>query len=130
VTDLVQLAQRLVEIDREAQTIRSSMLKLLTNGAGGDLEAVHPLRPGAGPAKRSRRTRSSAKPSGRHAQMMAAGAAAEERIIAALKAQPGMRSKEIAEATEAKTSTVSERLRRLKAKGLVAAAENGGWATI
>jgi hypothetical protein len=127
VPDLIGLAQRLVELDRETVSVRSQMLKLLTNGA--DPSPVHPTQPGSGPAKRSRRTAKAptAKPSGNHARIIAASAAAEEKIVAALRAQPGMRSREIAQAMGAKGSTTAERLKRLKGKGLVAPVESGGW---
>ncbi len=58
---------------------------------------------------------------------MIAAAASEARIIEVLKKQPGMGVMALAVATSSKKSTTAERLRRLRAKGLVEAAESGGW---
>ena len=58
---------------------------------------------------------------------MIEAAASEARIIEVLKKQPGMGVMALATATASKKSTTAERLKRLREKGLVEAAESGGW---
>jgi hypothetical protein len=129
VSDLVALAKEYVAVSGQLAEIRNAMRVALANGAGGEpAKARHPIELGARPAKPSGRTKvRQNKSSSRHAQMLAQARAAEEEVLS--RVRNGMtRTMEIAAATSSKTSTVSERLRRLKAKGLVVLAEGGGWA--
>jgi hypothetical protein len=135
---LVGLAQRLVALDRETTEVRAQMLTLLAaNGAGGDPVPANLPGRGLGPASkrgskpkaRSAKPAKAEKPFGRRDDLLEAAKAAEDKIVALLKDKPaGMRSKEIAAATGSKTSTLTERSKRLRAKGLVAPVEGGGWA--
>jgi hypothetical protein len=112
--DLVVLAKRFVGLTAELDATRDAMRRLLMNGAGGEA-APRPTQAG--------RPGDEAPPSAK----MIAAAASEARIIEVLKEHPGMGVSALAEATAAKRSTTAERLRRLRAKGLVEAAEGGGW---
>jgi hypothetical protein len=120
--DLVELAQRLVELDRETAEVRRRMLALLSNGA--DTSPAHPPRP-------ARRSGGTAKPpkakSPSRDEVMAKSAAADEAALVLIRSQPGVKTGEIATATQAKGTTMAERLRRLKEKGLVAGGGSEGW---
>jgi hypothetical protein len=119
--ELVSLAERLVQLDRETAEVRSAMLRLLSNGADPNPPPFErPARPGARPGP---------KPGAAHPAAIRARAE-EERIVALLKDRPGMGPGEIAEATGAKGDTTTERLRRLKERGLVAPAQGGGWMAV
>jgi hypothetical protein len=111
--DLVSLANRLVQLDREAVEVRSQMLTLLTNGAGHAPEG--PSRP---PVRTGGKSREAA---------MAAAKEAEQAIVELIKAQP-LRTAEIARATGAKVNSTTERLKRLAAKNLVQRDDSGAWA--
>jgi hypothetical protein len=54
----------------------------------------------------------------------------DEKIIGLLKDRPGMKVGELAKATSSKTSTTSERLRRIRARHLVAPVDGGGWSAL
>jgi hypothetical protein len=113
---LVELAQRLVELDREAAEVRGQMLRFLqANGAAPDPPA-RPIdgRPGPRPGARPRRR--------------ARAVDADDSLIALLKQQP-MGPAEIMKATGAGRSTVGDRLRKLKARGFVTRTEDGWSAT-
>jgi hypothetical protein len=115
-TDLVALAQRLVELDREAAEVRREMLAHLANGAGDP-----PARPTS-----ARSPKATGKVSGKRAATMEAAEEAERAIVALLQTQP-MRNAEIARETRAKVNTVSERLSRLARKGMAQRGADGAW---
>ena len=102
--------------------MRDEIKRVVLNGAGGGAPKapfVAPGRPGdKAPPQAFDKSASS---------RMIEAAASEARIIEVLKKQPGMGVMALATATAAKKSTTAERLRRLRAKGLVEAAESGGW---
>src|SRR5271166_6460142 len=112
--DLVALAKRFVDLTAELDATRDAMRRLLMNGAGGE----------AAPRPTQAARRGDEPPP---AAKMIEAAANEARIIEVLKKQPGMGVTALAEAMSAKKSTTAERLRRLREKGLVEAAESGGW---
>jgi len=112
---LVELAERYVRLSGELDATREAMRRLLMNGAGGEAPES--------PFSQAGRPGDEAPPSAK----MIAAAASEARIIEVLKTHPGMGVMALAEATAAKKSTTAERLRRLREKGLVEAAESGGW---
>jgi predicted Rossmann fold nucleotide-binding protein DprA/Smf involved in DNA uptake len=99
--DLVELARRYVDLNSQLEEVRNAMRVALANGA--DPSPPHPT-------QRSLRDRARA---------------ADEQVVALLREKP-MRANEIVTAMSAKTSTVSERLRRLKQKGLIEPCD-GGW---
>jgi hypothetical protein len=111
-SDLVELAKELVEVDQRAEEIRNAMRKLLANGPGET--PSRPTRPRGAPwgAKR--------------AAILAHSAAEDTRVVELLKATP-LRQSAIAATIGAKPSTMQQRLRRLAEKGLVARNEDGLW---
>jgi hypothetical protein len=109
--DLVTLARRFVACNDELERLREQIKLAVVNGAG---EAA----PVPFVAARSR--------PGAHPNALKA-AEPEGRILELLKQGP-MRASAIAAALEARQSTTSERLRRLRQRGLVALA-GGAWAS-
>jgi hypothetical protein len=105
--ELVELARRLVEIDREAGDIRNAMRSILANGADA------PVRPTI-----AQRSGGKKPPAGKHAEALAQAARAEQEIVAILRSGP-MRMAEVAAQMAAKQSTTSERFRRLEGRGLI-----------
>jgi hypothetical protein len=114
--DLVELAQGFVRLSGELDATRDAMKRLLLNGAGGPSENPTPAkRPGA---KRPQ----SSHPKARR------GPQVEEAIVALLQSSPGMGTAAIAKATAAQRSTTGERLKRLRAKGLIERDDaSAGW---
>jgi hypothetical protein len=96
------------------------MLRLLSNGSD-----PHPPEPTPRPTQPGHKPGS--RPQTNQARLEAGGRA-ETQIIELLKAQP-MGLAEVARMTGARRGTVDDRLRRLKAKGLVTRGEDG-WAAI
>jgi predicted Rossmann fold nucleotide-binding protein DprA/Smf involved in DNA uptake len=112
---LVELARRYVRLSDELDAVRGEIARAVLNGAGEtqNVPFVHAQRRGESASL--------------HPNAQAA-AKAEARILELLKARP-MRTGEIATATEAKINTVTERLKRMKAKGLVERdTASAGWA--
>jgi hypothetical protein len=109
---LVELAERYLTLTRELEETRSAMKAILMNGAGDEQP-----RPTQGSLRKA-----ASQSQGRFVNARAA----DEQVLALLRTRP-MRSVEIVKATSGKTSTVSERLRRLRQKGLVEPCEGGGW---
>jgi hypothetical protein len=99
---LVELARRFVACNDELESLREQIKLAVVNGAG---EAA----PGPFVGARSR--------PGAHPNALKA-AEPEGRILELLKAGP-LRAAEIAAAMAAKQSTTSERLRRLRQRGLI-----------
>ena len=108
---LVDLAERFVRLSSELDATRDAMRRLLLNGSG-DTPAAPFVQA---------RSKPGTHPNAKVAQ------AAEERILELLKTRP-MKMAEIVAATEAKQSTVSERMRRLRQRGLAAPVGGGAWA--
>jgi hypothetical protein len=108
--DLINLAQRLVDLDKEIADVRSRMLTLLTNGHG-EPASIRPTSPRKGE---------------RRAAIMEQAAAEEERIVGLLRAAP-MTTGEIAKATQGKASSVQNRLARLEKRNLVVRGDGGAW---
>ena len=111
---LVELARRYVTLSDELETVRSEIARAVLNGGGGKPDP-HPTgaqRPGV---KGSQSSHPNA----------AKAAEAEETILNLLRERP-MRMVEIMAAMESRQSTTSERLRRLRQRGLVAA-DSGAW---
>jgi hypothetical protein len=114
-TELLGLAKRLVALDEETVEVRRAMLAALSNGADPT------QRPTQAPARSKPGPKGASHPNRVKAQ------AAEHQIVALLKDKPGMGTAALAEATSSKANTTTERLRRLKDRGLVAPAEDGGY---
>lgn len=108
---LVDLARRYVALSDELETVRGEIRRVMLNGAG---DAPRP-------------TQARSKPGGQHPNAIKAQKI-DQRILDLLKAQPGMKVGDLAKATSSKTSTTSERLRRMRERGSVAPAQDGGWA--
>jgi hypothetical protein len=103
------------------------MVKLLSNGMGGGESADrHPTDPGASPAKTKPKTK--AHPGKPKADMRAAARAMDEATLDLLRAQPGMKTGEIRSALAMKPTTATERVKRLRQRGLIEPTEGGGWA--
>jgi hypothetical protein len=116
--DLLVLASKYVALAAEIEDVRRAMLACLTNGAGANPVPPTPAkRPGVNGPKPS------------HPNAVAA-AKAEEAIIELLREQPGLKSTQIAKETKSKASTVTKRLKRLKARGQVAGGGDDGWQAV
>jgi hypothetical protein len=102
--DLVQLAQRYVDLNSQLEEVRNAMRQALMNGGGSEAP------PFAASQPMNRFTQARAK---------------DEQLVQLLRSKP-MRPAEITKAMSAKISTTNERLRRLKQKGLIEPCE-GGW---
>ena len=101
--DLRALAEKYVALNGEIDDVRREMLACLTNGGG-----ANPVRPTSPAARRAAGQRN-------HPNAIAA-AKIDEKVIDLLKATPGMKVNELAKATSSKTSTTSERLRRMRTR--------------
>jgi hypothetical protein len=111
--DLRALAEKYVVLTGQIEEVRSAMLVCLTAN-GADANPHQPARrPGGGQATQ-------------HPKALAAQEV-EAKILDLLRARP-MRLAEIVTAMEARQSTTSERLRRLRQRGLVALVDGGAWA--
>ena len=116
-SELVALAERFVRLSGELDATRDAMRRLLLNGAGA--EPVRPTKPAR------------SKPGGvekqKHPHAIAA-AAAEGKIIEVLRSTPGMKTTEIARATDAKVNTTTQRLARMLDRGaIIRDGADGGW---
>ena len=123
--NLIELAERFVRQSRELDETRAAMKRLLLNGAGD-----HPVRPP--PAGRPGRTGSQPQPQPQPQEPqpnhLELAKQAESQTLAMLKERPH-RMAEISSEMKARQSTTSERLRRLREKGLVTQA-NGAWEAV
>jgi hypothetical protein len=109
---LVDLARRFVELSDELEDVRDQIKRTVMNGADPAPNPTPAVRPGA---KRP------------HQLKLQAAAEAEQKIIKIVKAQPNLRTMEIAKEMGAKSSTTIERLRRLSKRGLVQGGGAEGW---
>lgn len=114
-SELVTLAADFVRLSSEIEAVRRRMLTALTNGAGEAATTTRPIQP----AKKA---------GGSKHPNAIAGERTERKIIELLKESPGLKTSELAKAMNSKTSTTTERLRRMKARNLITPAEGGGWA--
>jgi hypothetical protein len=124
---LVDLARRLVDLDRKAADVRNEMRRPLANGGGAGprpptRRAVKPAK--ASPAKPAAAPEASAARLSPNAARIAQARMAEQRILELLADGPKGPA-QLARLTNAQISTIGERLRRLKAKGLVARGDQG-----
>jgi hypothetical protein len=114
VLDLCELASIYVRLEGEIAETRRLMLIALSNGHDPSGE------PRPNPTKARLK-----KPGGTaYAARMATAAAAETQILDLLKTK-AMGPGELAQATNSSSKTTADRLRRLRAKGLVEPDENG-----
>ena len=125
--DLRALAAEYVALQDKVERSRAAMLVALTANGAGD----HPVRPtkparalGGKPQPQPPQSQE-LQPKPNHLEM---AKEAEARILGLLKVRP-MRMAEIASEMSARQSTTSERLRRLREKGLVTQA-NGAWEAV
>jgi hypothetical protein len=107
---LVELARKFVALSDQLDEVRDQIKHAVVNGSGGKPEApfTSPARQGGNNQK---------------------AAAEEAKIIDLLRSSPNLKTAQIAKATASKTSTLSERLRRLKVRGEVTGGGNAGWTT-
>lgn len=111
-TGLVELATRYVALNDELESVRELIKRLVVNGPRLRGNPTRAERPGAkGPP---------------HPNAMAA-ATAERTIIGLLQQSPGMGTAAVARATGARANTTAERLKRLRAKGLMVGGGGDGW---
>jgi predicted Rossmann fold nucleotide-binding protein DprA/Smf involved in DNA uptake len=115
--NLIQLAERFVRQSKELDETRDAMKRLLLNG--GDDKPSAPFVKAGRPGRTGSQSQH---PNAILAQQ------AESRILELLKTGP-KRMAELASETETRQSTTSERLRRLREKGLVVQA-NGAWQAV
>jgi hypothetical protein len=119
---LIALAKQYVDAAEQLAAIRSEMVRLLANGVGGGEEADrHPTlaRPKPGRASKPK-----AHP-GKHAEMRAASAALDRTTLDLIRAQPGLKTGEIRKALAMKSTTATERMKRLRARGLIEPSGDG-----
>ena len=108
--NLRALAEEYVALTEEIDGVRREMLACLTNGGG-----ANPIRPTSAPRR--------GEPASQHPK----AAKIDQKVLDLLKATPGLKVGEPAKATSSKTSTTRERLRRMRARHLVAPVDGGGW---
>jgi DNA invertase Pin-like site-specific DNA recombinase len=127
-SDLVELAERLIRATAEVETVREAMKRLLLNGGGGEGPKPNPPRAQrlGGQESQSQESQASKRKSLPHHPNAILGRAAEARILELLKQGP-MKTAEIAQATATGKSTVVQRLTRMKAKGQIAGGGNEGY---
>jgi Winged helix-turn-helix DNA-binding len=116
-SDLVELARRYVAASDELESLRSEIRRAVMNGGAPTAE------PKANPSSPAARRAAGQ----RHHPNAIQAAKIDQKVLDLLKATPGLKVGELAKATGLKTSTTSERLRRMRAGGSVAAVEGGGW---
>ena len=114
--DLRALAEKYVTLTEEIDDVRRDMLACLTNGTG-----ANPVRPTSAPRR--------GEPASQHPNA-AKAAKVDQQVLDLLKATPGMKVSELAKLTASKTSATSERLRRMRARQLVAPVDGGGWQAV
>ena len=120
---LVTLARRLIDLDRKAADVRDEMRRLLANGGGPGPRP--PTRRAVKPAKaRPATPEASAARLSPNAARIAQARMAEQRFLELLADGPKGPA-QLARSTNAQISTIGERLRRLKAQGLVARGDQG-----
>ena len=123
--DLVALAERYVNLSGELNEVRDAMKRLLLNGAGPP-EKTPPgeVKPNPQPPRvRAKRARSKPHPNA------IKFAETSETILTELRLKPSS-TKEIAALTQAKTSTTVERLKKMKARGLVQRDDQGLYSAV
>ena len=95
--NLAQLAERYLHLTGEIESVRRSMLAVLSNGEGPN------------PSLAQRRSEKASQ----HPNA-ALAAEAEAKIIELIKTTPGMRTTEIAKAMDSKVNTTTQRLARMR----------------
>lgn len=125
-SELTQLAERLIRAEAELDTVRAAMKRLLLNGSAH--EPIRPTRPpGQVRGARPRTSKGSARrhPNATRAAKAVEAAKAEARIVELVKTTPGMGTAAIARATGAGTTTAAGRLKRLEARHLIERGDEG-----
>ena len=126
-TDLVGLARRYVALSDELESIRGEIAKAVLNGGDPSAPFVNAQRRGGKASQGSRsqlQSRQELQPS--QPNHIEAAKLAEEKILSLLRERP-RRMAEISSEMQARQSTTSERLRRMRDKGLVKR-DGEGWA--
>jgi hypothetical protein len=122
-SDLVELARRYVAASDVLESLRNEIRRAVLNGGGEKPEApfTQPARSSGGTV----RSRAQA-----HHPNAVKSQKIDQQVIDLLRATPGMKVGELAKATNAKTSTTGERLRRMRERGSVAPVDGGGWQAV
>jgi uncharacterized membrane protein len=107
---LLALAEKYVTLETEIADVRREMLLALSNGHD--------------PAPRPTKARSS------RPGMLQRSAERDQQALDLIRAQPGLRTAELARRLDGAKGTVANRLERLQAKGLVQRDANGAWSSI
>jgi predicted Rossmann fold nucleotide-binding protein DprA/Smf involved in DNA uptake len=115
-SDLVALARKFVSLNDEIESVREQIKLAVANCWGGKAEA-----PFAQPARQSS--------GGSQPNHLQAAKEAESQILELLRTRP-MRMAEISASMGAKQVTTGERLKRMKAKGLIEREDGGGAWTV
>ena len=119
-SDLVTLAREFVKLSDQLEATRAEIAKAVLNGGGGG-EPVRPTRPARAPGGKPQPQPQEPQPN--HLEL---AKQAESQILAMLKERPH-RMAEISSEMKARQSTTSERLRRMREKGLIKR-DGEGWA--
>ena len=119
-SDLVELARRYVSLSDQLETVQGEIKLAVLNGGAGERPA-HPT-----PAGRPGGTGS--QPSHPNAIL---AQEAEAKIIEVIKATPGLKTTEIANEMDAKVNTTTQRLQRLRDRGVIERLDGkeSGWQT-
>jgi predicted Rossmann fold nucleotide-binding protein DprA/Smf involved in DNA uptake len=129
-TNLVMLAQKLIDLTHDLDATRAAMKRLLLNGEGEktDLPFARPkAKPPPRSAMNSHHDANGAKPVKAHAaktqptreQTMLTAAKAEEKIVVLLRSTPGMKTIDVARKVGQPPTSTQNRLTRLQHRGLV-----------
>jgi hypothetical protein len=115
VSDLVELARRYVSLSDELEAVRGEIKLAVLNGGAG----AHPTRP----------TQPARSAGGSHPNAILAQEA-EAKIVELLRSTPGLGTTQIANETGSKVNTVTQRLQRLKDRGLIERLDGSGWGAV
>ena len=118
-SDLVTLARKFVDLSDQLEAVRAEIAKAVLNGGGG----ATPKAPFVKAGRPGRTGSQSQHPNAILAQQ------AESQIIELIKTTPGLKTTEIAKETGSKVNTTTQRLARMRERGLITRGDGGsGWA--
>ena len=116
--DLLALAAKYVALTEEIEDVRRAMLACLANGAG-----EQPARP----PQAGRPGGTGSQPN--HPNALKAQEA-ESKTVELLRSTPGLGTTQIANETGSKVNTVTQRLQRLKDRGVIERLDGSGWGAV
>ena len=109
-----------MRLSGELDATRDAMRRLLLNGAG-DKPDIPFAKPARSPGGKSKSELQSNHPNALKA------ADAEAKIIEVLRSTPGLRTTQIAKQTHCKVNTTTQRLQRMKDRGVIERLDDSGW---